>query len=317
MKPLAFSLEPRLKDCPLFARDSSPASPEICFRTYIHFMKVTKIVAIFAIAVAVGAAYYASETEKKVKALQSSFSKQHNTLVETETKLKKTQDTLTATQKELEDTKGTLAATEKDLADTKKDLADTKAKLSDSDTKLAASEAEVASLRALVQNGDLKAELEKLISEKARLEGEVQKLTTENAEFKTMVDALTIQRTELEAKVAKLELLRRKWEQHFVEKGLRGRIMAVNAGWNFVVLDIGDKQGAAVNKDLVVVRNGQGIGKVRITSVESRQSIADILPRSVAKGITIEPGDGVIYTGEDKPTTTDLPVEAASAPVTN
>ena len=85
-----------------------------------------------------------------------------------------------------------------------------------------------------------------------------------------------------------------------MEKGTRGRVMAVNSGWGFAVLSIGDKQGAAANKVMIVGRNGQAIGKVKITSVEANQSIADIIPGSFVRGSFLQPGDEVIFTGEDK-----------------
>jgi len=40
------------------------------------------------------------------------------------------------------------------------------------------------------------------------------------------------------------------------------------------------------------------IGRVRITSVERSSAVADIIANSVPKGITILPGDKVIYKGE-------------------
>src|SRR5258708_1299577 len=79
--------------------------------------------------------------------------------------------------------------------------------------------------------------------------------------------------------------------------GLQGRILAVNAGWNFVVLSVGDKQGVVVNAPLLVVRGNQPIAKLRITSVEPSTSIADVLPGSVPRGVTVQPGDTVIFQG--------------------
>ena len=83
-------------------------------------------------------------------------------------------------------------------------------------------------------------------------------------------------------------------------QGTRGTVTAVNSGWGFCVLSIGDKQGAATNRVLIVTRDGQSIGKVKITNVEASQSVADIVPGSFRKGVYVEPGDRVIYTGEDK-----------------
>ena len=52
-----------------------------------------------------------------------------------------------------------------------------------------------------------------------------------------------------------------------------------------------------MNATMLVVRDDVPIGKVRITSVEPTSSIADILPGSLARGVTIQPGDRVIFEG--------------------
>lgn len=79
--------------------------------------------------------------------------------------------------------------------------------------------------------------------------------------------------------------------------GLTGSVRAVDHNWNFVVLDLGDRQGVVNNAEMVVTRGGSLVGKVRITSVEPGQSIADIIPNSVPPGISVERGDRVVYTG--------------------
>jgi cell shape-determining protein MreC len=82
---------------------------------------------------------------------------------------------------------------------------------------------------------------------------------------------------------------------HRMRQGLQGRVLAVNPAWNFVVLNLGDKNGVVSNAELLVKRGSQFIGKVRVTSVERSTSIADIVANSVPQGTTISPGDDVIY----------------------
>lgn len=77
--------------------------------------------------------------------------------------------------------------------------------------------------------------------------------------------------------------------------GVEGRVLAVNPAWNFVVLNLGDKQGVVNNAELLVKRGRQLVGKVRITSVEPSTSIADIVVNSVPSGTVITPGDNVIF----------------------
>jgi hypothetical protein len=88
--------------------------------------------------------------------------------------------------------------------------------------------------------------------------------------------------------------------------GFRGRITEVNINWNFVAINAGEKQGAKVNSQLTIVRNGQNIAKARITSVQPMTSVADLIPGSLAPGQTVQLGDEIISAGGPGP--------AASAP---
>ncbi len=125
------------------------------------------------------------------------------------------------------------------------------------------------------------------------------KAQTEAAESRSLVDALTQQKKNVEDKMVALEQYKKSRELGISRQGLSGRILAVNAGWNFVVLSIGDKQGAVMNTPMLVVRSGTPIAKVRITSVEPSTSIADLIPGSVLKGVTVQPGDNVVFEGRN------------------
>ena len=80
-----------------------------------------------------------------------------------------------------------------------------------------------------------------------------------------------------------------------MRNGLEGRVLAVNQAWNFVVLNLGDKNGVVGNAEMLVKRGNQLVGKVRVTSVEPSTSIADIVANTVPRGLSIQPGDNVIY----------------------
>ena len=79
--------------------------------------------------------------------------------------------------------------------------------------------------------------------------------------------------------------------------GLEGKVLAVNSNWNFVVLNIGDRQGVVSGSALIVKRGGNMVAKLRVTSVEPSTSIADIQAGGAAKGFSIQPGDVVIFPG--------------------
>ena len=73
--------------------------------------------------------------------------------------------------------------------------------------------------------------------------------------------------------------------------GVRGRVLTLNRTWNFAVLNIGSDDGLAANSTLFVYRNRQLIGKLRISSVERKIAIGDVIPEST--NASIQPGDEV------------------------
>jgi len=75
--------------------------------------------------------------------------------------------------------------------------------------------------------------------------------------------------------------------------GLNGKVLVVDPKWSFVVLDIGEKDGAVQNGVLMISRNSKLIAKVRIMSLQSERSIANIIP-GWKLGEVLE-GDHVLY----------------------
>jgi hypothetical protein len=131
----------------------------------------------------------------------------------------------------------------------------------------------------------------------ATLTAELQKAQADYAEMKVVAENTANRSKDTEAKLAAAEQKQKIREQQLGVAGLQGRILAVNSGWNFVVLSVGDKQGVAVNAPLLVVRGGEPIARLRISSVEPSTSIADVIPGTVRRGATVQPGDTVIFEG--------------------
>lgn len=76
-------------------------------------------------------------------------------------------------------------------------------------------------------------------------------------------------------------------------QGLKGKIVAVDAKWDFVVLDIGSKQGLVERGVLLVNRDGKLVAKLRVTTVDAERSIANVLPEW--KQADVMAGDVVLY----------------------
>lgn len=185
------------------------------------------------------------------------------------------------------------------------------AELGESKTKLEAAQSESKLLGDQIAN--LKKEIEKLqaaataaatpaapTADPAELVAAKTKLTeaeAKSAEAEQLVQTLTAKLKDAQGETDKLREEKARRDRQIMAKGLEGQILAVNGAWNFVVLSIGNRQGAVPNAEMVVTRGSQMIGKIRITSVEPATSIADILPGAAARGVRIQPGDKVIFPG--------------------
>ena len=181
-----------------------------------------------------------------------------------------------------------LAAAKNDAEKATKDLAEAKTQLEtvtkdrdDVKDKLAKASAAPAA----TPNPEVETKLKEAL---AQLEEKKQVETTLQAKAK-----------DAEAKAKSLEQAETQRQAKIMKKGLEGHVLAVNPNWNFVVLSMGDHQGVLPDKVFIVQRGGAMVAKVRITSVEPATSIADIVPGTASKGFGVQPGDVVIYRGDD------------------
>jgi len=79
--------------------------------------------------------------------------------------------------------------------------------------------------------------------------------------------------------------------------GVHGTVLASNQAYNFVVLNLGARNGVEPNSEMLVLRDGTLIGKIRVSSVEPATAIGDIITNSLARGVQVQTGDSVIYGG--------------------
>ena len=186
------------------------------------------------------------------------------------------------------------AKAEAEVKTTKGELDKKTNELADTNTKLDAKTKEAAELQ--TAKDGLTADLDK--SRK-----ETQTAKSENEEFsklnKTVADisatyiklAKTTEERDifaqekriLQSHVVKLDNdivnLKSRFEDVRVElpPGLTGKVLAYDPKYEFVVLDIGNNNGVKQNGEMIVSRDGKFIGKVRITSVQDNQCIANVL----------------------------------------
>ncbi len=180
------------------------------------------------------------------------------------------------------------------------DLAQLQTEKADLQTKLQTNQAEIASLQRKAEETVAKpgdnpgaaspAELQAQLDETRR---QLESAERENAFLSDRMHGVQERSTQLE------DTQRRRREAGPVRAGVRGTILAVNQAYNFVVLNLGGRQGVEPNAEMLVLRDGTLIGKIRVSSVEPSTAIGDIITSSLERGVQVQPGDIVVYAGSN------------------
>jgi hypothetical protein len=77
-----------------------------------------------------------------------------------------------------------------------------------------------------------------------------------------------------------------------ITPGINGKIVAVNAQWGFVVLNVGRQQGVNENAVMTVVRGNQPVAQLKIATVDQNTAVADVVRTTAEQRIYL--GDQVI-----------------------
>jgi SMC interacting uncharacterized protein involved in chromosome segregation len=229
------------------------------------------------------------------------------------TELKVTTQNLTTTKATLATAQKTLETRTTELATATKAVDDQKAQIATLETDLKTANGKVETMTASVAEKEtriaaLGTEIEEL---KVKMNGpkgpgdepgpdlvaKVDALTKEVQELTVARDAMQQRQKAAEENLVAAQQRIRHYEQPITQAGLSGTVQAVDNGWNFVVVNLGDRQGVTVNSPLLVYRNRQMIARLKITSVESNSSIADVVSGSMAKGQSVQRGDRVVFAG--------------------
>ncbi len=228
------------------------------------------------------------------------YDKTFNELTETQGILADTQDDLAQTTKEKEATEQRLAAETEKLLATEDELSDTKTRLDESEAKVSSLQTDLDAKTQLVAKLEQDIEALKLTDESGE-ELSAEEFKAQVEEMKLALDAAEEEKkilvTRLEAEQQAAETLReaeRQRQERIMVKSLEGTVLAYNPAWNFVVINLGDKNGVVGSAEFLVKRGATAVGRVKVTSVEPSTSIADVIPSSLTAGLTIQPGDRVI-----------------------
>ena len=186
-------------------------------------------------------------------------------LAQTKKTLQQTQDTLAQTQQQLTDAQTARQKAEDDLAKSQTQVQDLSDKLAKATTQLNDTESQLAAYKAttltppqiLALDKDLKQTqnaLDVANEEKAVLTRTVAKLNNQINELVTPGYIVTL------------------------PASLKGKVTAVDPKWQFVVLNVGEDQGALKDGEMLVSRDGKLVAKVVIRSVQRNHCIANMVP---------------------------------------
>jgi hypothetical protein len=188
------------------------------------------------------------------------------------------------------DTEGKAAKAEADFVKIQAEKADLQARLQ-------AKEAEIVALQSRIEEGTTRSSVNpgapSAVELQAQLDDARSQLDAAEREKALLSDKIRI----TQDRSSQIEEDKKRRVSAAAKAGVRGTVLAVNQAYNFVVLNLGGRHGVEPNSEMLVVRGGTLIGKIRVSSVEPSTAIGDIITGSLARGVQVQPGDTVIYAG--------------------
>jgi hypothetical protein len=235
-----------------------------------------------------------------VAALAISQLKVAKTLEDLRTELQTTKDSLTASQQSEQKAKreareATAAAdkAKKELDTAKIDLASASEKAVQQEKR--ANDLEASLNKTTQQRNDAQAELARWKAFEMTIE-QIRAMIAENRKLVTERNAIgdenKILDRKLKAAESELAILKGDVKKVELPAGLKGKVVAVDPKYEFVVLDIGLDQGVKTRGEMLVNRSGKLVAKVRILTADTHRSVANVLPEW--KQAEIMEGDVVI-----------------------
>jgi len=254
------------------------------------------------------AAFFALLNGQKVKALRADAATSHALVP-----AKVNAPTVTATgaqqNDKTADTADRAAKAEAALAQAENEKADLKGKLDASQQEIAALGQRAAGMQTNsnpsvpgasvpadnAQSGDLQSQVDDLRRQLDGAEKEKALLAEKLQDAQRPAQVKEASKAETRKKRETASVQRQGSSSH--RAGVHGTVLAYNQAYNFVVLNLGARNGVEPNSEMLVLRDGTLIGKIRISSVEPATAIGDIMSNSLARGVQVQPGDSVIYAG--------------------
>ena len=169
---------------------------------------------------------------------------------------------------ELQDTKEELEQTKEELRVTKLELAATKAELSDARDQIDTLTQEL---------NETRADLDRAQNQVTDLESQVATLRNELDALNERVLAVEDERDEWMSRYESCDAELKACMKEGIGKDVVGQILLVNPEWNFVVIDIGKDRGLAPPAEMLVHRDDNLVGRIRLSTVLDEMSVGEIM----------------------------------------
>lgn len=248
-------------------------------------VRICLIVAIIAGLAAAAVSHF--QVDVKIKDLNTN-------LAETKSSLDKSQLAEKKAKSEQKATEAKLKKSEQDLANTTKNLEEAQTEEKAQRARADRHQAELTKMTE--ERNDAQRELARWNAYNIRVD-EVSNLVVTVRNTKAEIEAVKAENKVLSrnnAQIqARLDQLIEPDKKVVMRDGLKGKVIAVDPKWDFVVLDIGSEQGAVERGEMLVDRKGKLVAKVKLSSVEANRSVANILPEF--RQANVMEGDQVIY----------------------
>ncbi len=187
--------------------------------------------------------------------------------------------------------------TQTDLENTRQDLENTRAELESTKAQLEDARTQIVQLNETIRGKDQ--ELIEKANVIAGLEDEKTSLTAQVTDLNEQLATLNDKLAELEEENGMLKGQLEKCEGALnpsnitMKVGTTAKIVYANADWNFVIIDIGSADGAQAGAEMIIHREDNMIGKIRLSAVRDNVTIAEVLP--AYQKATVKEGDDVLF----------------------
>ena len=227
------------------------------------------------VALLVGGIFAVSNVHSKIDTLSVALDKADSDLRESQglladakTEKDKAQDAMKTAQTNEKTARDTLLAAGRELAMQRERADKHKDDLDTTRAKLVNAEKTSASWDLFQQANGTQAQISQKLATFTKVNNQRANFLAENTILLSQIEKIGVELSRYTGTSVKVSL----------PQNLHGTVTAVDAQFDFVVLDIGESQGAREHGELLVSRGEKLIGKLRILDVKKDHSIANILP---------------------------------------